>query len=127
MQRSVLAHLGRYLEILVMDATAKLKKGTMAAGVARQHARITGQVENCQTVVFMAYVTARGHALFDFRLYLPKQWCADRERRERARVPDGVTFKTKTEQGTKMVTGAIGAGVPFSSLAGDEVYGPSAK
>ena len=56
-------------------------------GVARQHAGITGQVENCQTVVFLAYVTARAHALFDFRLYLPKAWCADRERRERARVP----------------------------------------
>jgi hypothetical protein len=39
--------------------------------VARQHAGITGQVENCQTVVFMAYVTARAHSLFDFRLYLP--------------------------------------------------------
>ena len=46
--------------------------------VARQHAGITGQVENCQTVVNCAYVTARGHALFDFRLYLPKAWCRDR-------------------------------------------------
>ena len=43
-------------------------------GVARQYAGITGQVENGQTVVFMAYVTSRAHALFDFRLYLPKQW-----------------------------------------------------
>jgi SRSO17 transposase len=51
--------------------------------VARQHAGITGQVENCQTVVFMAYVTARAHALFDFRLYLPRAWCAGR-RRQRA-------------------------------------------
>ena len=29
-------------------------------------------MENCQTVVNCAYVTGRGHALFDFRLYLPK-------------------------------------------------------
>ena len=36
-------------------------------GVARQHAGITGQVENCQTVVFAAYVTARARTLFDFR------------------------------------------------------------
>jgi hypothetical protein len=28
--------------------------------------------------VFAAYVTARAHALFDFRLYLPKQWCQTR-------------------------------------------------
>jgi len=30
-------------------------------------------VKNCQTAVFAAYVTARAHALFDFRLYLLKQ------------------------------------------------------
>ncbi len=51
--------------------------------MARQHAGITGQVENCQTVVFAAYVTARAYTLFDFRLYLPKQWCEDKQRRER--------------------------------------------
>ena len=57
--------------------------------VARQHAGITGQVENCQTVVFAAYVTARAHTLFDFRLYLPKQWCKDEQRRR-----DGRTSRT---------------------------------
>ncbi len=99
----------------------------MSAGVARQHAGITGQIENCQTVVFLAYVTARAHALFDFRPCLPKQWCADRARRERAQVPADTVFATKTEQGTAMVTGAITAGVPFSWTAGDEVYGRSSK
>src|SRR6266700_4571398 len=99
----------------------------MSAGVARQHAVITGQIENCQTVVFLAYVTARAHALFDFRPCLPKQWCADRARRERAQVPADTVFATKTEQGTAMVTGAITAGVPFSWTAGDEVYGRSSK
>jgi hypothetical protein len=46
----------------VLDETAELKKGTATAGVARQHAGITEQVENCQTVVFAAYVTALAHA-----------------------------------------------------------------
>src|SRR6266702_836298 len=110
-----------------LDGTAELKQGRMTVGVARQHAGITGQVENCQTVVFMAYVTSRGHAPFDFRLYLPKSWCADRERREGAAVPEGVEFATKTEQGTEIVTTAISSGVPFAFLAGDEVYGRSSK
>src|SRR6266567_2318739 len=99
----------------------------MTVGVARQHAGITGQIENCQTVVFLAYVTARAHTLFDFRLYLPKQWCADRQRRGRAQVPEGTVFATKTEQGTEMVTEAVAARVPFSFAAGDEVYGRSSK
>ena len=79
LQRFILAYLGDPEAIVVLDETAELKKGTRTVGVARQHAGITGQVENCQTVVFLAYVTARAHALFDFRLYLPKAWCADRE------------------------------------------------
>lgn len=59
----------------------------MTVGVARQHAGITGQIENCRTIVSVPYVTARAHTLYDFRLYLPKQWCSDRERRKRAQVP----------------------------------------
>jgi SRSO17 transposase len=95
--------------------------------VARQHAGITGQVENCQTVVNCAYVTGRGHALFDFRLYLPKAWCRDRRRRQRAQVPADVAFQTKTELARDMITGAANAAVPFGWAAGDEVYGHSSK
>jgi SRSO17 transposase len=84
-------------------------------------------VENCQTVVFAAYVTARAHALFDFRLYLPKTWCQDKERRERARVPEEVAFTTKPALGTAMIAAAAGAGVPFAWMAADEVYGRSSK
>src|SRR6266487_263861 len=127
LQRFILDHLADPQAVLVLDETAELKQGQMTVGVARQHAGITGQIENCQTVVFMAYVTGRGHAPFDFRLYLPKTWCQNRNRRERAAVPTEVAFATKTEQGTQMVTGAIGAGVPFAFLAGDEVYGRSSK
>ena len=127
LQRFILDHLADPQAVLVLDETAELKQGQMTVGVARQHAGITGQVENCQTVVFAAYVTARGHAPFDFRLYLPKSWCADRGRCQRAAVPEDVEFQTKTEQGTAIVTAAISGGVPFAFLAGDEVYGRSSK
>jgi SRSO17 transposase len=127
LQRFILAHLADPGAILVLDETAELKKGTMTVGVSRQHAGITGQVENCQTVVFCAYVTARAHALFDFRLYLPKAWCQNKKRRERAQVPAEVGFATKTELGTAMVAGAVTGAVPFSWVAGDEVYGRASK
>ena len=127
LQQFILAHLADPDAILVLDETAELKKGRMSAGVARQHAGITGQIENCQTVVFLAYVTQRAHTLFDFRLYLPGQWSGDTARRERAQIPEDAAFATKTEQGTAMVTDAAGRGVPFSWLAGDEVYGRSSK
>ena len=127
LQLFILAHLADPGAILVLDETAELKKGKMTAGVARQHAGITGQIENCQTVVFLAYVTARAHTLFSFRLYLPKQWCENTARRGRAQVPGDVAFAAKTEQGTEMVTEAVAARVPFGWVAGDEVYGRSSK
>jgi hypothetical protein len=122
-----LAHLADPAAVLVLDETAELKHGRMTVGVARQHAGITGQIENCQTVVFAAYVTARAHALSDFRLYLPRAWCGDRERRVRAHVPGDVQVATKTEQGTEMIAGAVAAGAPFGWVAGDEVYRRSSK
>jgi SRSO17 transposase len=125
LQRFILARLGDPGAIVVVDETAELKKGTATVGVARQYAGITGQVENCQTVVFAVYVTGCAHALFDFRLYLPKQWCRDKERRRRAHVPDEVVFTTKPALGTAMIAGAADAGVPFGWVAGDEVYGRS--
>ena len=127
LRRFIVAHLGDDEAILALDETAELKKGTMTAGVARQHAGITGQVENCQTVVFAAYVTARAHALADFRLYLPKAWCADQARRDKAHVPDETLFTTKPDLGAQMITSAASAGVPFAWVAADEVYGRSSR
>ena len=127
LQRFIAVHLGDPEAIVVLDETAELKKGTRTVGVGRQHAGITGQVENCQTVVFAAYVTACAHALFDFRLYLPKQWCGDKKRRQRAHVPDGVAFTTKPALGTAMLTAVACAGVPFAWAAADEVYGRSSE
>jgi SRSO17 transposase len=127
LQRFITAHLGDGEAIMVLDETAELKKGTATAGVARQHAGITGQVENCQTVVFAAYVTARAHALLDFRLYLPKAWCADQARREKAHIPEDTAFTTKPDLGAQMITGAASAGIPFAWVAADEVHGRSSK
>lgn len=120
LQRFILEHLGDLAAVLVIDETAELKQGQMTVGVARQHAGITGQIENCQTLVVTAYVTSRGHTPYDFRLYLPKAWCRDGGRRQRAKVPAEVEFKTKTELGSEMITGAAAAGTPFGWVAGDE-------
>ena len=78
-------------------------------------------------MVFCAYVTACAHALFDFRLYLPKAWCGDKKRRERAQVPAEVGFATKTELGIAMAAGAMSGAVPFGWVAGNEVYGRASK
>ena len=75
--------------------------------------------------MFLAYASSGGdRALIDRELYLPQQsWCADRDRCRRGGVPDDVVFATKPELARAMIERAVRAGVPFSWVAGDEVYG----
>jgi SRSO17 transposase len=113
--------------VLAIDETAELKAGEQTVAVARQYAGITGQVENCQTVVFLAYVTVRAHALMDFLLYLPKGWVGDAGRRARAHVPDTVGFATKPQLAVDLIGRAVTAAVPFAFVVADEVYGRAGK
>jgi SRSO17 transposase len=59
--------------VLIIDETGFLKKGTRSAGGARQYSGTAGRVENCQIGVFLAYASAKGHALIDRELYLPQE------------------------------------------------------
>lgn len=114
--------------VLAVDETGFLKKGTMSAGVARQYTGTAGRVENSQVGVFLAYVTPAGaRALIDRELYLPKAWTADRDRCRAAGIADDVAFATKPELAWQMVERAAEAGVPFSWVTGDEVYGGNPK
>ena len=67
------------------------------------------------------------HALLDFRLYLPKAWCADQARREKAHVPEDTAFAAKPDLGAQMITGAARHPDPFAWVAANEVYGRSWK
>src|SRR5262245_18011439 len=68
-------------------------------------------------------MSSRGHVLMDRRLYLPESWCSDDERRERAHVPNDVTFQTKPHMALEMLRHAWKRGVPMAWVTGDEVYG----
>ena len=127
-RRYVVRHLGDPAAVLAVDETGFLKKGRMSAGVARQYTGTAGRVENCQVGVFLAYAAGDGsRALIDRELYLPEKWTADRDRCRAAGIPDQVAFATKPELARQMIERAVRAGVPFSWVAGDEVYGGNPK
>jgi hypothetical protein len=67
-------------------------------------------VENCQVGVFLAYRSARGHALIDRRLYLPQAWTDDRDRCRAAGIPDEVGFATEVEMARSMLARAFAVG-----------------
>ena len=119
----VVEQLGEPGGVLILDDTGFVKKGTRSAGVQRQYSGTAGRVENCQIGTFLAYASARGHALIDRELYLPESWTADRERCRNAGIADEVEFATKPRQGMTMLERAITAGVPFAWITADEAYG----
>jgi SRSO17 transposase len=63
-----------------LDDTGDLKKGIATVGVQRQYTGAAGRIENAQVAVFMAYASAKGRALIDRDVYLPKVWTDDPER-----------------------------------------------
>src|ERR671928_915115 len=104
----VVEHLGDPEAVLVVDETGFVKNGRHSAGVARQYCGTVGKVENCQVGVFLAYGSRKGHALIDRRLYLPKAWAGDAERRRAAKVPEDVPFRTKPEIARALDAGVLG-------------------
>lgn len=109
--------------VLVIDETGFLKQGKASCGVARQYTGSAGKITNCQIGVFAAYVSRHGHAFIDRALYLPKAWTEDPERMAAVHVPEGTSFATKPAIALAMIERALGAGVPFSWVAADSVYG----
>src|SRR3954468_5360940 len=108
-----LEHLAADDAVLVVDETVFLKQGKASCGVARQYTGSAGKTTNCQIGVFAAYVSDKGHALIDRRLYLPQDWTKNPARLRAAHVPEEVGFTTKPRLALGMAERAIAAGVPF--------------
>jgi len=119
----VAAQLGDGGGVLICDETGFLKKGTGSVGVQRQYSGTAGRIENCQLGVFLSYASARGRALIDRRVYLPRSWTDDPQRCAAAGVPAEVTFATKPQLALEMITKALAAKVPAAWVASDEAYG----
>jgi SRSO17 transposase len=96
--------------VFVLDETGFPKKGTKSVGVARQYCGTLGKVGNCQLGVFLAYVSERGHALIDARLFLPREWTDAPARCRAAGVPADVVYQSKAELGQAMLQHAHDCG-----------------
>jgi SRSO17 transposase len=120
--RQVGTELGAADGVLVFDPSAFAKKGTGSVGVQRQWCGRLGKLDNCQVGVYLGYVSGREHALIDVRLYLPKEWAQDRERRQRVGVPKEVRFRTRHELALEMLD-ERGPWLPHAWVAGDDEMG----
>jgi SRSO17 transposase len=119
----VCEQLGDPQAILAIDETSFPKRGNKSAGVQVQYCGTTGQVENCQVGVFLAYVSEKGHTLIDRELYLPLQWMEDHQRCREAGIPETVRFQTKCELAQQMLERLWKAAIPIAWVVADTVYG----
>jgi SRSO17 transposase len=111
------------VEAWVLDDTGFPKDGKDSPGVKRQYSGTLGKTGNCQIGVSMHAVGKKGTVPLGWALYLPEDWCDDKERRKRAKIPDEVVFKTKSELGLELVERASGWDVPRAPVLGDHAYG----
>jgi len=119
-------HVGEELSdpnaVLIVDSSGFPKKGSDSCGVARQWCGHLGKVENCQLGVFLCYAAAKGNGPLDRRLYLPKEWTGDKQRRSRCHVPAKVRYQTTWRIALKMIK-AHRRQFPHAYVVGDDEFG----
>jgi SRSO17 transposase len=115
------------VEAWIVDDTGFLKQGTHSVGVQRQYTGSAGKIANCQVGVSLSIATRTEHLPIDFELYLPTRWANSPERREEARIPPEVTFKTKPQLALEMIRRAMKQRVPPGVVLGDTAYGSSSE
>jgi SRSO17 transposase len=118
----VVDRLGEPDGVIAFDPSSFPKRGTHSVGVKRQWCSHRGKVDNCQVGVYMGYVSHHDHALLDFRLYLPKEWAQNKQRRQACHVPEDVAYRTRPEQCLEMLD-MWGAQVPHGWVTGDDELG----
>ena len=79
------------------------------------------KVENCQAGCFAAYASPHGHCFLDSRLFVPKKWFGEdyAERRDKCKLPQELSFKTKPQLAVKMLEKISSEGViPYPICGG---------
>src|SRR5437868_7494107 len=100
------------IEAWIIDDTGFRKKGQHSVGVTRQYCGQLGKQDNCQVAVSLSLANHDGSLPVAYRLYLPQEWASDRERRDKAKVPDTSEVQTKPEIALEQNKSAYGTGLP---------------
>lgn len=122
----VLSKAGQAPCFWIIDDTGFRKYGKHSVGVARQYCGQLGKTENCQIAVSLSLATVEGSVPLDYRLYLPREWAEDKQRRKLAGVPEEIAFATKGEIAWGQIEAALAAEIPRGPVLMDAGYGDDA-
>jgi SRSO17 transposase len=111
------------IEAWIIDDTGFPKKGRHSVGVARQYCGQLGKQDNCQVAVTLSLANRTASLPVAYRLYLPQEWADDPARRQKAGVPEAISFQTKPEIALDQIRAAAEAGLPRGVILMDAGYG----
>jgi SRSO17 transposase len=114
-------------EAWVLDDTGFPKDGNRSPGVKRQYSGTLGKIGNCQIGVSLHAVSRDATLPLGWALYLPEDWCADPERRRKAKIPQAIAFQTKPALGHALIQRAAGFAIDRAPVLGDAAYGDNTK
>jgi SRSO17 transposase len=111
----------------ILDETSFPKAGKHSVGVTRQYCGALGKIANCQVAVSLhrAESGAQASQPISWRLYLPKEWVQDAERRQHAGIPAEVLYQSKNELALSLLDQALSWELKPGVILADEAYGGS--
>ncbi len=110
---------------LILDESGNGKAGEKSVGVARQYIGNVGKVCNSQVGVYAGLSRADKISLVGAKLYLPREWTADKKRCRKAGIPpEEQTYRTKPELGLEIIKALEGV-IEYDWVGGDSIYGNS--
>ncbi len=107
----------------IVDDTGFPKKGMHSVGVTRQYCGQVGKQENCRVAVSLSVATWSSSLPIAYRLYLPKEWAEDSERRAKTEVPKEAEFQTKPAIALDQIRAAVAANLDRGVILADAAYG----
>jgi len=107
----------------IVDDTGIKKDGKHSPGVNRQYSGTLGKIDNCQITVSVHAVGEQGTLPLGWALYLPEEWCADEQRRAKAKIPADVGFQTKPQLAAALTETACAWEIPSVPILADSAYG----
>lgn len=111
------------LEAWIVDDTGFPKKGSHSVGVAHQYCGALGKTANSQCAVSVSLANRVASVPGAFRLYVPEAWAKDMDRRQKAGVPESITFKTKWQIALDLIDHLSEEGVRKATILADAGYG----
>jgi SRSO17 transposase len=110
----------------VIDDVSVSKDGRMSVAVAPQYCGALGKRANCQVAVSVHAASDTASCPLQWRLFLPKEWAADTERRALARVPPEAGHREKWRLALDMLDELADWGMRPPVVVADAAYGTNA-